>query len=275
MKLVHTIADLRAALSGAQRPAFVPTMGNLHEGHLALVRQAGSLGDVTVASIFVNRLQFGPNEDFDRYPRTLAEDIEKLEAERDVYVLFAPDERELYPEAQGYRISPPPQLADSLEGEFRPGFFTGVSTVVMKLLGCVQPRVGVFGKKDYQQLMVLSNMVRELALQSQLVGRDTDHWVLRVERESLNNEGTRTRLQAALNQAGHPVSLGVEIGTVSDSPARRNAHAAAARQKAAEEIILADPFVQQMMRDFGAKIVPGSIKPVMPDTAGPSTNSTN
>ncbi len=125
----------------------------------------------------------------------------------------------------------------------------------------------------------ISALTRELALQSQLVGRDTDHWLLRVERESLNNDGTRTRLQAALNNAGHAVTLGVEVGAVTDSPARRNAHAASLRQKAAEEIILGDPFVQQMMRDFGARIVPGSIKPVLPESrpeaAGTPTNSTN
>jgi len=121
----------------------------------------------------------------------------------------------------------------------------------------------------------IAALTRELALQSQLVGRDTDHWILRVERESLNNDGTRTRLQAALQNAGHPVTLGVEVGAVTDSPARRNAHAASLRQKAAEEIIMGDAFVQQMMRDFGAKIVPGSIKPVTPEATGTSTNSTN
>ncbi|MFD0669814.1 DNA polymerase III subunit gamma/tau [Ramlibacter sp. MAHUQ-53] len=114
-------------------------------------------------------------------------------------------------------------------------------------------------------------LARELALQSQLVARDVDHWLLRVERESLNQDNTRTRLQAALQNAGHPVKLGVEVGPVTDSPARRNAHAAAERQKAAEEIIMADPFVQQMMRDFGARIVPGSIKPVLPQ-AGSTQN---
>jgi len=110
---------------------------------------------------------------------------------------------------------------------------------------------------------VITALVRELALQSQLVGRDTDHWVLRVERESLNQAQARERLQAALQAAGHPVSLGVEVGVVTDSPARRNAHHALERQRAAEASILADPFVQQMMRDFGAKIVPGSIKPAV------------
>jgi DNA polymerase III subunit gamma/tau len=105
-------------------------------------------------------------------------------------------------------------------------------------------------------------LVRELALQSQLVARDVDHWMLRVERESLNQPSSRERLQAALKAAGHAVSLSVEVGTVTDSPARRNAAAAAAKLKAAEDVIRSDPFVQDMIRDFGAKIVPGSIKPV-------------
>lgn len=124
---------------------------------------------------------------------------------------------------------------------------------------------GDFWHATVQQLIAeeaITALVRELALQSQLVARDTDHWLLRIERESLNQGSTRDRLQAALQVAGFSVTLGVEIGAVSDSPARRNAHAAAERQRAAEEVILADPFVQQMMRDFGAKIVPGSIKPV-------------
>jgi DNA polymerase III subunit gamma/tau len=124
---------------------------------------------------------------------------------------------------------------------------------------------GDFWYATVRQLVVseaITALVRELALQSQLVARDTDHWLLRVERESLNQPTARERLQAALQAAGHPVRLGVEIGTVADSPARRNAHAAAERQRAAEELIHADPFVQQMMREFGAKIVPGSIKPV-------------
>ena len=158
MKVVHNIEDLRDQLRGQLRVAFVPTMGNLHDAHLSLMRLARQHGDPVVASIFVNRLQFGPNEDFDRYPRTLAEDIEKLERERDVYVLFAPDERELYPEPQNFRIQPGDSLGKILEGEFRPDFFMGVSTVVLKLFSCVQPRVAVFGKKDYQQLMVVRAM---------------------------------------------------------------------------------------------------------------------
>ena len=172
MKIVKTIADLRAQLRGQLRTAFVPTMGNLHEGHLSLMRVAGRLGDPVVASIFVNRLQFTPNEDFDQYPRTFEADCEKLEREG-VYVLFAPDERELYPVPQEYRVLPPKGLGDILEGEFRPGFFIGVTTVVLKLFNCVQPMVAVFGKKDYQQLMVLRRMAEQLALPTEIVPAET------------------------------------------------------------------------------------------------------
>ncbi len=172
MKIVTTIAELRAHLSVFERPAFVPTMGNLHEGHLALVRQAKPLGDVTVASIFVNRLQFLPHEDFDTYPRTWRADCDKLEA-AGCDVLFAPAEAELYPEPQTFKVQPPALLADMLEGHFRPGFFVGVCTVVMKLLSCVQPRVAVFGQKDYQQLMVISRMVQQFALPIEVVGGPT------------------------------------------------------------------------------------------------------
>lgn len=173
MKVVHTIEELRDQLRGQLNVSFVPTMGNLHPGHLALMKMARQYGDPVVASIFVNRLQFGPNEDFDRYPRTLANDIEKLERERNVYVLFAPDEREMYPEPQSYRIQTPPGLGDILEGEFRPGFFNGVSTVVMKLFSCVQPRVAVFGKKDYQQLMVVRAMCRQFQLPVNILAHET------------------------------------------------------------------------------------------------------
>jgi len=173
LKVVHTIEELRDQLRGQLNVSFVPTMGNLHEGHLALMKLARQHGDPVVASIFVNRLQFGPNEDFDRYPRTLASDIEKLERDRNVYVLFAPDEREMYPEPQSYRIQGPPDLGDILEGEFRPGFFNGVSTVVMKLFSCVQPRVAVFGKKDYQQLMVVRAMCRQFRLPVNVLAHET------------------------------------------------------------------------------------------------------
>ncbi len=173
MKVVHTIQDVRDQLRGQNRIAFVPTMGNLHDGHLALMNMAHQQGDPVVASIFVNRLQFGPNEDFDQYPRSLQDDIVKLQAQNKVYVLFAPTEAEMYPEPQNYRVQPPHDLGDILEGEFRPGFFIGVTTVVLKLFACVQPQVAVFGKKDYQQLMIVRNMCRQFALPTEIVPHET------------------------------------------------------------------------------------------------------
>lgn len=173
MKVVRTIEELRDQLRGQLRISFVPTMGNLHDGHMALMKTARQHGDPVVASIFVNRLQFGPNEDFDRYPRTLEADIEKLERDRNVYALFAPDEKELYPEPQKFRVLPAQDLGDILEGEYRPGFFDGVCTVVMKLFSCVQPQVAVFGKKDYQQLMVVRAMCRQFQLPVQIVAQET------------------------------------------------------------------------------------------------------
>ena len=176
MLIVHTIPELRHALAHTQRPAFVPTMGNLHEGHLALVAQARPLGDATVASIFVNRLQFLPHEDFDSYPRTFEADCAKLEA-AGCDVLFAPRETDLYPQPQTVKVQPDPQLADILEGQFRPGFFTGVCTVVMKLFSAVfagKPRgSAVFGQKDYQQLMVVRQMVQQFALPIDIVAGAT------------------------------------------------------------------------------------------------------
>ena len=172
MKIISDIQDLRDQLRGQNRAVFVPTMGNLHEGHLSLMRLARQHGDPVIASIFVNRLQFGPNEDFDKYPRTFEADVEKLEKEG-VYVLFAPTEKDLYPEPQEYRVEPPQNLGKILEGEFRPGFFQGVCTVVLKLFSCVQPKVAVFGKKDYQQLMVIRQMCRQLALPVEIVPAET------------------------------------------------------------------------------------------------------
>ncbi len=172
MYIANTIEELRGRLSASKRPAFVPTMGNLHDGHIALVKQARPLGDATVASIFVNRLQFLPHEDFDTYPRTWDSDCEKLRA-AGCDVLFAPTEKVLYPEPQTCKVHPDPALADILEGHFRPGFFIGVCTVVMKLFQCVQPRVAVFGKKDYQQLMMIRHMVRQFAMPIEIVGGET------------------------------------------------------------------------------------------------------
>ena len=172
MQIHTTIAGLRAALEKAGKIAFAPTMGNLHEGHISLMQQARAHGDSVVTSIFVNRLQFRPNEDFDSYPRTFQADCEKLEA-AGVDHLFAPDETEMYPRPQAIHVIPAPALADILEGEFRPGFFTGVATVVMKLFQIVQPQVALFGKKDYQQLMVIRNMVQDLNLPIDIIGGET------------------------------------------------------------------------------------------------------
>jgi len=172
MQIHHTIAATRAALKTAGRIVFVPTMGNLHEGHITLMRQARAHGDTVVSSIFVNRLQFRPGEDFDKYPRTFAADCEKLVA-AGVDHLFAPDETGLYPEPQRYVVEPPVEHANILEGEFRPGHFRGVATVVMKLFSVVQPQAALFGKKDYQQFMVLSAMVREFALPIEVIPGET------------------------------------------------------------------------------------------------------
>jgi pantoate--beta-alanine ligase len=175
MKVIHDIAPLRATLAQSPRPVLVPTMGNLHEGHLALVRQAKEIappGAPVAVTIFVNRLQFLPHEDFDRYPRTLDSDRALLEA-AGCDVVFAPDEATLYPEPQTYRVTPPAELGDILEGQFRPGFFTGVCTVVAKLFNIVQPGAAVFGKKDYQQLMVIRRMVAQMALPIDIVAGET------------------------------------------------------------------------------------------------------
>ena len=172
MQVIHTLADLRAVLAGSAKTAVVPTMGNLHEGHLALVREAVLHGFPVVATIFVNRLQFLPHEDFDQYPRTLERDCQLLES-AGCDIVFAPSESELYPEPQTFKVTPPAAIADLLEGEFRPGFFTGVCTVVMKLFQCVQPAVAVFGQKDYQQLMVVKAMARQFALPVEIIGAPT------------------------------------------------------------------------------------------------------
>lgn len=172
MQTHSTIAGLRAALNTAGRVALVPTMGNLHDGHIALMDQARNHGDSVVATIFVNRLQFRPGEDFEKYPRTFEADCARLVA-AGVDHLFAPDEAEMYPQPQGYHIDPPAEQANILDGEFRPGHFRGMATVVMKLFQIAQPQVALFGKKDYQQLMIIRNMVRDLNLPIEIVGGET------------------------------------------------------------------------------------------------------
>ena len=172
MQVLHTAAELRAALAGETRTAFVPTMGNLHAGHISLVEQARQYGQPVIASIFVNPLQFGAGEDFERYPRTLAADCEKLAA-AGCDVVFAPDVAELYPVPQTFTVQPADSLANDLCGAFRPGHFAGVATVVLKLFNLVQPRVAVFGKKDFQQLRVIQELVRQFNLPIDIVAGDT------------------------------------------------------------------------------------------------------
>lgn len=175
MQICRTITELRAlrrAVEPGRRVALVPTMGNLHEGHIALMRQAREQDACVIATIFVNRLQFRPGEDFDAYPRTFAADCAQLEA-AGVDVLFAPAEDEMYPTPQTYHIEPPAEQAGILEGAFRPGHFRGVATVVMKLFQMAQPDRALFGKKDYQQLMIIRNMVREFDLPVEILAGET------------------------------------------------------------------------------------------------------
>ena len=172
MQVVHSVADLRAALAGQSATAFVPTMGNLHAGHVSLVELARQHGNPVVASIFVNPLQFGAGEDYERYPRTLAADCEQLDA-AGCNLVFAPDVAELYPQPQTFTVQPPEALANDLCGAFRPGHFSGVATVVLKLLNLVQPRVAVFGKKDFQQLAMIRGLVRQFNLPIDIVAGET------------------------------------------------------------------------------------------------------
>ena len=171
MDLIHSVAELRARLAREPNNVFVPTMGNLHEGHIRLVDNAKPRGACTVVSIFVNRMQFGPRDDFDKYPRTFQGDCDKLAA-AGCDVVFAPDEAAIYPEPQTYAVEPP-EIANILDGAVRPGHFRGVATVVLKLFNMVAPTAAIFGKKDYQQCIVLKNMVRQLALPIEIILADT------------------------------------------------------------------------------------------------------
>ena len=224
MHIVHSIADLREKLSTYKCPSFVPTMGNLHDGHIALVRQAKPLGDVTVSSIFVNRLQFAPHEDFDSYPRTLDADAQRLEA-AGCNVLFAPREKELYPEPQTYKVHPATDLGDILEGHFRPGFFIGVSTVVLKLFSCVfagmPSGVAAFGKKDYQQVMVVRRMVQQFAFPIEILAGETQRASDGLALSSRNAYlSDAERLEAAqLSQALHALGAAAKHATPHDLPA--------------------------------------------------------
>lgn len=172
MDVIHTVSELRSRLREERRVALVPTMGNLHEGHIQLIRIAKPRAACLVASIFVNRLQFGPKDDFEKYPRTLESDCEKLAA-AGCHVVFAPNEKVIYPEPQTFTVDPSESIQNILEGEFRPGHFRGVATVVLKLFNMVQPQVAIFGKKDYQQYLVLRDMVRQLELPIDIIPAET------------------------------------------------------------------------------------------------------
>ena len=171
MDIVTSVTALRERLQREPNNVFVPTMGNLHEGHINLIRIAKPTAACTVVSIFVNRLQFGPQEDFERYPRTFQSDCDKLRSSG-VDVVFAPDEKEIYPEPQTFVVEPS-DLQHILDGAFRPGHFCGVATVVLKLFNMVMPHAAIFGKKDYQQYLVLRDMVRQLALPVEIIPAET------------------------------------------------------------------------------------------------------
>jgi pantoate--beta-alanine ligase len=225
LRIIHTIADLRAALASDTTRVLVPTMGNLHAGHLSLVRIAREHGDEVVTSIFVNRLQFAPHEDFATYPRTFERDCELL-ADSGCDIVFAPTDAEVYPEAQGYTVQPPPELAGILEGAVRPGFFAGVCTVVLKLFNMVQPARAVFGKKDYQQLLVIRRMVRQLALPIGIVPAETVRDASGLALSSRNgylNDTERTRaaqLHACLKNLVAAVKSGRSDWAAMESEAR-------------------------------------------------------
>ncbi len=223
MRLIHDPEALRRALAGASDTAFVPTMGNLHAGHLALVRQAGQAGRPVVVSIFVNPLQFGAGEDYDRYPRTLEADCALLE-QAGVDFVFAPDAASLYPEPQRFLVQPP--LADDLCGAFRPGHFAGVCTVVLKLFNIVQPRWAVFGRKDYQQLFLIKAMVRQFNLPIEVLEGETvraaDGLALSSRNAYLSaaQRAEAPRLYATLDRLRQRIEAGVPDLTALETAAR-------------------------------------------------------
>ncbi|AGF48604.1 pantoate--beta-alanine ligase [Candidatus Kinetoplastibacterium oncopeltii TCC290E] len=173
MKIVYSISDLCKFLDSVNtKISFVPTMGSLHNGHLELVNLAKETKNFVVVSIFVNRLQFGPNEDFDKYPRSIDEDISILVNQAKTDLLFIPCEKEIYPELQNFCVNPPEELGNILEGETRKGFFVGVCTVLMKLFSLIRPSTVVLGKKDYQQFIVVKNMCKQFLLQTNVIGHE-------------------------------------------------------------------------------------------------------
>ena len=223
MRTVHSTAELRALLAGEQRVVFVPTMGNLHRGHLRLIHRARELGGPVVASVFVNRLQFGAGEDFDRYPRTLMDDAQAL-ADAGCDVLFAPDEQIIYPNPQTVVVQPPSE-ADQLCGEHRPGHFAGVLTVVCKLFNLVQPAAAVFGEKDFQQLWLIRQMAAQLAMPIRIVGhateRDADGLALSSRNRYLSPDERKVapQLYAALCGVRESIHAGMAVGAAAAAAA--------------------------------------------------------
>lgn len=212
MEIITDIPSLRLRLKSEHYVVFVPTMGNLHEGHLSLIQIAKQKSGCLVSSIFVNRLQFGQTSDFDQYPRTLKEDLKFLE-KNGVDVVFAPTEEDIYPVHQEFIIEPP-SLANILEGEFRPGFFSGVATLVLKLFNLVQPQLAIFGKKDYQQLCIMREMTRQLNLSIEIgegeTVRASDGLALSSRNRFLNKE---ERAEAVcLFQVLSKIKLEIETG---------------------------------------------------------------
>jgi len=216
MDTAYTIADLRKRLAGEKSIALVPTMGNLHAGHISLVEMARRRAGCVVATVFVNRLQFAPGGDFDRYPRTLAQDrwmLEKAQCD----VVFAPDEDEMYPQPQQIHVTPP-EIAKPLEGDFRPGHFQGVCTVVAKLFNIVKPTVAVFGKKDYQQLAVIRAMERQLDFGIEIVGGETIR-----EPDGLAMSSRNAYLSPDERQQGLTLSRALAAAQASVAAGERNA----------------------------------------------------
>ena len=212
MEVIHTVRELRQRLGAEKRVACVPTMGNIHEGHLSLVDLAREQASCVVTTIFVNRLQFGQGEDFDKYPRTFEDDCAKLQA-RGNTIVFAPDEREIYPEPQVFYVDLP-KVANVLEGRFRRGHFRGMATVVLKLFNIVQPQVAVFGKKDYQQLAIVRQMTDQFFLPIRIIPAETiraeDGLALSSRNRYLSPEQRKEaiRLRQAILQVRDSVSAG-------------------------------------------------------------------
>lgn len=222
MEIITDISELRSALKNKSSIAFVPTMGNLHEGHLSLVKRSQQ-HDCIVVSIFVNHLQFSPDEDFDLYPRTLENDCQLLK-DYDVDIVFAPTEKTLYPEPQETLLKPP-SIANELEGKFRPDFFCGVATVVLKLFNIVQPQTAIFGKKDFQQLHIIKKMVKQLNLPINILASETVRTQNGLALSSRNNylNETQQRDAVLLYQTLNEIKQAVEKGNKNYKHLQENA----------------------------------------------------